>query len=529
MQWVNVMTDVNDRVKNGFAIALAACVAILILQGNGILFYTGLIGVCFLLLTAAVSPWLGLLALYPLAFMLPPAPTSIGLPELSFVALLAVIFIGTFVRVLRSSEIKSVGRFYLYPVLIGLGVLCVNLAVAINNNVPLVDWFRGVTPFLFLYTLLPISVLIGNNESRIRWFGGSVATLAFLISGFVVFYYFYHRLWQPYWLISVNGESVRISQEAALGNLKADGPMRDRITMLVAQATDVFLPVGVVAGVAISTIARNKFVAVVGLLMSVVCLFAVLITFTRSMLMSAIAVLFLFLVFVIRYRQALRMKALAILAAMSVFGFVFIFATGMQGIWFGRMGLLVESGVEAAVNVAGPKFGFSHFGVAEAGGEPTPEKMVTDVNVSSRLDEYRIAWKMFLSHPVLGNGLGVKHEMRWETSEGVSFTQFVGYVHNWPLYILMVGGGVGLVLYTLVLSGPALFRLSSIKSESSHWTVIRVTVLTMIVYGLFFAVFRLITFNLLLAAVWGTVFSLLLARYQKAQGGISEVNSNPYQ
>ncbi|MEB0200108.1 O-antigen ligase domain-containing protein, partial [Pseudomonas sp. 5S4] len=231
------MTDANDRIKNGLAIALAACVAILILQGNGSLFYAGIVGICFLLLMAAVSPWLGLLALYPLAFMLPPAPTSMGLPELTFVALLAVIFIGTFVRVLRSSEIRSVGEFYFYPVLIGLVILCVNLAVAVNNNVPLVDWVRGVIPFLFLFTLLPISVLVGSNESRIRWLGGSVVTLGFLVAGFVVFYYFYHRIWQPYWLVSVNGESVRISQEAALDNLKAVGPMRDRITMLVAQAT----------------------------------------------------------------------------------------------------------------------------------------------------------------------------------------------------------------------------------------------------------------------------------------------------
>ncbi|MEB0200103.1 O-antigen ligase family protein, partial [Pseudomonas sp. 5S4] len=150
----------------------------------------------------------------------------------------------------------------------------------------------------------------------------------------------------------------------------------------------------------------------------------------------------------------------------------------------------------------------------------------TDFNVSSRLDEYRIAWKMFLSHPFLGNGLGAKHEMRWETSEGVSFTQFVAYVHNWPLYILMVGGGVGLLIYGLVLLGPALFRLSSIRSESSHWTVIRVTILTMVVYGLFFAVFRLITFNLLLAAAWGTVFSQLLTRHQKTQGSVNNDNNS---
>lgn len=503
------MINNNDRIKNSLAIAISACVAVFIMQENGVFFYAGVVGVCFLLLMAGTSPWLGLLALYPLAFMLRPAPPSVGVPEISFAALLAVVFIATFVKLLRSSEVKPVLRFYSYPLMIGLVALGINLAVALKNGVPLADWVRGVTPFLFLYALLPISVLVGDNESRIRWLGGAVATLVFLIAGFVVFYYFYHRMWQPYWLVTVNGEAVKISKEAALDNLNAAGPMRDRITMLLAQATDVFLPVGLVAGVVICTLARSKSVTVVGILMSIVCMFAVLITFTRSMLLSALLVIFLFSILIIVYRKALRAKLLATVSAMSVLGFIFIFATGMQDIWIGRMSLLAESGVAIVSDVASAK-------------------VPADFNVSSRFDEYRIAWKMFLSHPLLGNGLGVKHEMRWETSEGVSFTQLVAYVHNWPLYILMVGGAVGLLIYSLVLSGPALFRFSSIRSESSHLTLIRATVLTMVVYGLFFAVFRLITFNLLLATVWGVVFSQILVRRKKCQGGISNGNNSDH-
>jgi hypothetical protein len=519
------MIDNNDRIKNGLAIALAACVAIFIMQGDGILFYAGIVGICFLLLIAVISPWLGLLALYPLAFMLRPAPPSIGLPEFSFVALLAVIFVGAVVRFLRFSNIRSVGRFYSYPLLIGLAVLSINLVVAVKNGVPLVDWIRGVIPFLFLYTLLPISVLVGDNENKIHWLGGAVATLIFLIAGYVVFYYFYHDMWRPYWLATVDGETVKISKEAAVGNLDAAGPMRDRITMLLAQATDVFLPVGLVAGVVICTLARTRSVTAVGVLMSVVCMFAVLITFTRSMLLSAFLVIFIFSVFVIVYRKTLRIKLLATVSAMSVLGFVFIFATGMQEIWFGRMSLLVESGVATVSEVVGPKLGIEHFTLSEDGGASTPVKVPTDFNVSSRFDEYRIAWKMFLSHPLLGNGLGVKHEMRWETSEGISFTQFVAYVHNWPLYTLMVGGALGLLIYSLILSGPALFRVRSIRAESAHWTLIRVTILTMVVYGLFFAVFRLITFNLLLAALWGVVFSQMLDRHQKSWASVDDDDS----
>jgi hypothetical protein len=118
---------------------------------------------------------------------------------------------------------------------------------------------------------------------------------------------------------------------------------------------------------------------------------------------------------------------------------------------------------------------------------------------------------------VLGNGLGIKHEMRWETANGTSFTQFVAYVHNWPLYILMVGGALGVLTYSLVLLGPILFRITSLRSESEHWTIIRAVVLTLAIYGLFFAVFRLITFNLLLAAAWGVIFAQDLSRKYNSQ------------
>ncbi|MCW8276804.1 hypothetical protein IMF27_14900 [Pseudomonas sp. PCH199] len=131
-----------------------------------------------------------------------------------------------------------------------------------------------------------------------------------------------------------------------------------------------------------------------------------------------------------------------------------------------------------------------------------------------------------MTNPVLGNGLGVKHEMQWEASDGVFLTKYVGYVHNWLFYILMVGGISGLIIYSLVLFGPVVFRLSSISSESTYWTLIRAVLMTMIVYAAFFAVFRLITFNLLIAATWGVVYAKIIADRQNNQRD-SESTVNP--
>ena len=45
-------------------------------------------------------------------------------------------------------------------------------------------------------------------------------------------------------------------------------------------------------------------------------------------------------------------------------------------------------------------------------------------------------------------------------------------------------------------------------------------ILTMAIYGAFFAVFRLITFNLLLAVIWGIIVTQVLIDRQKNKSGI---------
>lgn len=497
--------------KNSFAIAAGAVISIFLMQDPGAFFYTGILGACLLILMALVSPWMGLLALFPLAFAMRPAPPSIGLQELAFAVLLTVVFVNSLVKLLRSYGAMTALKLFAAPLLIGLGILSINLLVAMNNHVPLSDWLRGTTPFLFIYVLLPVCVLVGDDESKIRWIGGSFATLIFLTAGYIVFYYFYQGVWRPYWIVPGDSEAIKLTKEAAMNNVYAIGPMRDRITMVLAQATDSLLPVGMVAGFVTCILTRNKYITAIAATMSLLCMTAVLITFTRSMLLSALLVILLFSSFIFLFRKNLRKKLSTSIVTLGLVGLVFIFSTGMQQIWFGRMSLLIESGIETIVNWK-PTHETTPVQNTELLEPPLTPKESADFNVSSRVEEYRIAWDLFNSHPALGNGLGTKHEMRWETTNGTSFTQFVAYIHNWPLYILMVSGVLGILTYSIILLGPTLVQITSLKSESEHWTIIRTVVLTMAIYGLFFAVFRLITFNLLLAAAWGVIFARKLSR-----------------
>jgi hypothetical protein len=497
---------------------------------------------------------------------------------------------------------KPILKIYAYTMIMGLSAVALNLIAALKSNVPILDWTRGVIPFLFMFLFLPIAALVGNDESRIRWLGGSIGVLIFMSSAYIVFFYVNYDLWKPYWITTIDGVSTKIFESDAINRTDAIGPLRDRITMQVAQATDAMLPVGLVMGLVLSTLARSRTVITLGMLVAATSLIAVLITFTRSMLLSSLVSIFIFSIFITLYHAKLRLKLLLLSMTLACSGAAFVYTTGMQDIWMGRVIYLFktqpaaetivtnksnqdvpviepnDSSIETAppqeksiAAIASTKIdteqnrpgetkpdvasqhqilssatkaivkskdseipaqtsnsevplsealppaveALNNTNVVTELTEENAKETIKDVNVSSRLHEYGIAWKMFLANPTFGNGFGVKHQMQWETSEGELLTESVGYVHNWPFYMLMVGGISGLAIYTFVLLGPIFFRLPLIRSESPFWTLIRAVLITMTVYAAFFAVFRLITFNLLIAAIWGVVYAQILASRQK--------------
>ena len=331
-----------SQTKNYLIIATAAILSICLTQENTALYYFGIVGTSLLIITTLFSPWLGLLSLYPITYALPPAPTTITAKEILFSVLFATIFISTFAHEYRKNRDISKLKTYCYTLMAGLFLVAINLGVSIKNNILLADWIRGVIPFLFIFQFLPISVLIEKNEEKIRLLGCSIAVLILMIASYIIFFYFYHGVWQPYWITSIDGIQTKISEAEATHLANAIGPMRDRITMQVAQATDALLPIGLVAGVVLSTLARRKIVISAGILMALTCMPAVLITFTRSMLLSAVLTIALFSLFILLFRKSLRLKLLSISTILIGTGLSFIFATGMQDIWIGRMSTLVE-------------------------------------------------------------------------------------------------------------------------------------------------------------------------------------------
>jgi O-antigen ligase len=242
----------------------------------------------------------------------------------------------------------------------------------------------------------------------------------------------------------------------------------------------------------------------------------ILVTYTRSMLLSPLLVIAAICAYVAVYRRDRLKRAIVLLAAFSVYGIIVIEALGLELAWLNRGAMLFEAlklQVLTLINSVAAKFGESHplaatvwqpFAVAPNAMTSVPSSAhVVDDNVSTRIDEYRVAWKMFLDHPAIGNGLGAKHAMSFVRSLGDVLHQNVAYVHNWPLYTLMAAGLVGFVAYAFLLIRPVAYRYATPRLAGSTGVALRSGLSTLAIYALFFAVVRLITFNLLVAAAWG--------------------------
>lgn len=446
--------------------------------GHPALLTFGALVALMLAVLAFRAPWLGLLAVFPLAASIRPAPPGIGAQEAMFALLVAVVVLKSIADAAVATGWRALLKQYGMPLGLAGGLAIVNLSVAVSHGVGLADWLRGLIPFLFIGLFIPVALALEQHPERLRWLGASIGALIALQAGHVVVYYLANGLHHPYWVIAVDGVPQRIPEALASLHVDAKGPALDRVTVYVQSATDALLPVGIVAGLIVATLASDRRAASLGYAVSVLSLAAVLMTYTRSMLLSAMIVLAIFVAQTALSRRYFS-KAAGLVLGLALVGGGVVATLEIESMWGYRMGRLAE-----AVMADG-----------------------ASSSVTTRLEEYRIAWDRFVEHPLLGNGLGAKHAIKFKGPEGF-VEQHVAYIHNWPLYFLMATGMTGFLAYTWVLLAPAFMRPQEASRENLTFTVLRAAILTMAIYGLFFAVFRLITFNLLLAAIWGVALAI---------------------
>lgn len=458
------------------AIAAVSLLALGHMHMGSAMQYPALSIVAVLILVSLYRPSLGLIAALPLLSIIEPAPRELGWQEYVFAALLAAS--GCMALYKGRQRLLSLMHRALIPFLLLVLWVITNLVVALANGVTLSEWLRGLVPFVFLLYGVPVWLEMQESDRFKHYWMISIGMTAALFAYHVIKVYVGESLWIPRTFIVEHGQWIDMGTARVDSTAKNVVQLMVRVTTLLNQSTSILLPLGAIWGSWAWLLLRVNIARYFGLVLAAFSIFAMVLTYTRSMLGTS-AIVITFLIFqALRSRRVLRIAILAGVLGVSAMSAIVAFS--MQSIYMER--------VHSTVG--------------------TSEK---DANITSRLEEYRIAWNMFRESPILGKGLGIKHNIQFETDKKNVLSVRVGFIHNWVMYFLMVGGGIGLLIYIAVLFSPVLMTLRYF-SFTPDSVLVLATIGGMAIYGLFFAVFRLLPFNMLLGAVWAFVVYRLQVR-----------------
>ena len=153
-------------------IAVSSLAAASMMLGHPGPFAFGVLVALMLAVLAFRAPWLGLLAVFPLAFSICPAPPGIGIQEALFALLVTVVVLKSIAGIAVASGWRTILRQYGMPLGLAGGLTIVNLLVAVSHGVGLADWLRGLIPFLFIGLFIPVALAIEQHPERLGWLGG---------------------------------------------------------------------------------------------------------------------------------------------------------------------------------------------------------------------------------------------------------------------------------------------------------------------------------------------------------------------
>lgn len=164
--------------------------------------------------------------------------------------------------------------------------------------------------------------------------------------------------------------------------------------------------------------------------------------------------------------------------------------------WFVKMGLALTSVCVVLTSVIpfDVLLRAARISIDESGTVST----LDEASISRRSDENKAALELFLSAPVLGNGLGFKFDTSAYYRSSPNDEERVGYVHNGPLYLLMDFGLAGLMYLVAPMSTVAYSTQYLKKHRSPPLMGVTMAIIGCLIYLNFFAMVRLIQFNVVL-------------------------------
>jgi O-antigen ligase len=355
-------------------------------------------------------------------FIMDPVPTKIDFPLLGFLFTYILIW-------LYSSRYRIVKKaFLLFTILIILYSMI--LGISLVKGVEVNDIIRGIAPFTLLFTFFPVFILLSNGKLKIK-------ELILLI-------YFYGLLY------SFNNIYLFLHNEFISSTRTFRITSIDQNTI---SSVPLFLAVLSFYQYLNS---KDRTYSIITLLSFLISTLAVLVTLTRSLLISL--VLF---VIVIWFFQLSKLTVTVIKKMISI---IFLMSIGLSIV------LTQFSGTSLVLSIQARLMSL----------------LSNDGNVAARLDEYILALNTFRENPILGGGIGVRFSERAGSD--------VNYVHNSVMYILANMGLTGLILIAISIG---IFTYYTYQFKDKITTAFFLSVSAILFFTLFFATYKWISHNLL--------------------------------
>lgn len=469
-----------------------------------------------------LTPKYGLYFLMLFLPFLPQAPQGIGWLEVIYILVFGVTGAGWALNVLtgrahvrQASESSGVGRVSrliqniragvpltttAWTVAVFVVICLANLPVALSHGTTAGEWGRGLIPFLNLVIFFVAATELRTYEDRRNFLVCS------LIAGLII-------ASQGIWLIINKQLWMPVIHTGAPGKFYA---VYNRLTWFFGSGTSPLLPVGTVILLGAVLLARRLWQKIALVALGTPILWIILWTWSRTTLLALAAGLagFVALYGMKKYWAELR-DTLLVFAATAALAWLFFFALDIPilSILAGR---LVEPLNAETINrvIAAGKGTLAL--------QDDEEDATVDPNLVYRAEEYSTALNAFRQQPLWGMGLGYHFTMMQADINGKMQPVSLTYVHNFLAYFLMTTGIVGTAAYLALIAAAALeffrvFRKKLARSEFAILVVIGLAGVVLLADAFFFAVFRLIGFNLFLGASLG-----ILAGYRATRVEVTE-------
>lgn len=382
---------------------------------------------------------------------------------------------------------KKKFKVELWITLIFIIIVLLNFFVAINNSTNVVtptNWFRGAIPFLFISICFPVYYSVRNRED-IHKIIISILFTSILFAIQSLYISINTRIWELKKWVKINGSWEEVDSLSLIHSSDVMYAV-DRITMIFAKSTNEIFLIGFFISIIVLIASKNCLLRWISGFGWIIILFNLIISYSKSF--HIIVLLgFVFLgwsaLFYKKYKVALKY--------VSVF----------------LVTILVTASIVNALDLVAFKnryrIFYSYVTTTTTTNTNTNTDTNTDTNVIARLDEIKIAYKLFQEKPILGQGLGVTHEIMYDTGKDTIKKFVKGYIHNSIFYFMMTMGIVGLVLYLGIYIMTAKRAVQFLENEYVVSSIMLNSLLCLLIYSLVFAVFRLIDFNLLLGVFIG--------------------------